>query len=47
VGISQLIMGSDYPVGESNPIAWLGSCGLNQEEINAIAGGNAKKLLSI
>ena len=47
VGIKQLVMGSDYPVGESNPVAWLNSCGLNKEDVLAIAGGNAQKLLSI
>jgi aminocarboxymuconate-semialdehyde decarboxylase len=47
VGVNQLVMGSDYPIGESDPIAWLNSCGLNQSEVSAIAGGNAQKLLSI
>ncbi|MPS28722.1 MAG: amidohydrolase [Alcaligenaceae bacterium] len=45
VGVDRLVMGSDYPVGESDPVAWLRQCGLAGDELAAVAGGNAAKLL--
>jgi aminocarboxymuconate-semialdehyde decarboxylase len=47
VGADRILMGSDYPVGEKDPIAWLQSCGVEGEALNAIAGGNAAALLDI
>jgi aminocarboxymuconate-semialdehyde decarboxylase len=47
VGADRIVMGSDYPVGEKDPISWLQSCGVEGETLNAIAGGNAATLLGI
>jgi aminocarboxymuconate-semialdehyde decarboxylase len=45
VGASRIVMGSDYPVGEKDPVNWLRSCGLSGEALDAVAGGNAEHLL--
>lgn len=45
VGVSRLVMGSDYPVGEKNPVAWLQEAGLAGADLAAVAGGNAARLL--
>jgi aminocarboxymuconate-semialdehyde decarboxylase len=45
VGVSQLVMGSDYPVGEKDPVRWLREAGLDGEALQAVAGGNAERLL--
>jgi aminocarboxymuconate-semialdehyde decarboxylase len=47
VGPDRLIMGSDYPVGESDPVAWLRRCGVQGEDLSAIAGGNAAELIGL
>jgi aminocarboxymuconate-semialdehyde decarboxylase len=47
VGVDRIVMGSDYPVGEKDPVAWLGQSGVNGEDLAAIAGGNAARLLGI
>ena len=47
VGIDRLVMGSDYPVGEADPVGWLRKCGLEGESLKAVTGGNAAKLLGI
>ena len=47
VGADRLLMGSDYPVGESDPVAFLKRCGLEGEELAAVAGGNAARLLGL
>ena len=47
VGADRLVMGSDYPVGEKDPIGWLRECGLAGEQLAAIAGGNAARLLGL
>ncbi len=47
VGLDRLVMGSDYPVGESDPLAWLRSAGLAGEGLRAVAGGNAAALLGL
>ena len=46
VGPSQLVMGSDYPVGEKDPVGWLREAGLEGENLRAVCGGNAERLLS-
>ncbi len=40
-------MGSDYPVGEKDPVGWLRECGVAGKDLAAIAGGNAARLLGI
>ena len=45
VGVDRLVMGSDYPVGELDPVGWLRSAGVEGEDLAAIAGGNAARLL--
>lgn len=47
VGPERLVMGSDYPVGEKDPVAWLRSAGLADAELQAVAGGNAARLLGL
>ena len=45
VGVSQLVMGSDYPVGEKDPVRWLREAGLEGADLQAVSGGNAERLL--
>jgi predicted TIM-barrel fold metal-dependent hydrolase len=40
-------MGSDYPVGEKDPIGWLKEAGLSGQELANVAGGNAARLVGI
>jgi predicted TIM-barrel fold metal-dependent hydrolase len=40
-------MGSDYPVGEKNPVQWLQAAGLHGSDLAAVAGGNAARLLQL
>jgi aminocarboxymuconate-semialdehyde decarboxylase len=47
VGVDRLVMGSDYPVGEADPVGWLRQCGLAGEELAAVTGGNAARLLGL
>jgi aminocarboxymuconate-semialdehyde decarboxylase len=47
VGADRLVMGSDYPVGEKDPVGWLRSAGVAPGDLAAIAGGNAARLLGI
>jgi aminocarboxymuconate-semialdehyde decarboxylase len=47
VGTERLVMGSDYPVGEKNPVQWLQQAGLEGEALAAVAGGNAHNLLGL
>ncbi|MBL8383381.1 MAG: amidohydrolase [Burkholderiales bacterium] len=47
VGIDRLVMGSDYPVGESDPVGWLRGAGLAGDDLAAVAGGNAARLLGL
>ncbi len=47
VGVDRIVMGSDYPVGEQDPVAWLRGVGLSGEDLAAVAGGNAARLLGL
>ncbi len=47
VGVDRLVMGSDYPVGEADPVGWLRSAGLNGTDLAAVSGGNAARLLGL
>jgi aminocarboxymuconate-semialdehyde decarboxylase len=47
VGAERIVMGSDYPVGEKDPVAWLKACGLEGAPLHAVAGGNAAHILGI
>ena len=47
VGADRLVMGSDYPVGEKDPLAWLRQAGVTGDELTAITGGNAARLLGL
>ena len=47
VGADRLVMGSDYPVGEKDPVGWLRECGVAGENLARIAGGNAAQLLGL
>jgi aminocarboxymuconate-semialdehyde decarboxylase len=48
VGPERLLMGSDYPVGERDPIGLLRkSKAVGKQNLAAIAGGNAAKLLKL
>lgn len=46
-GTDRLVMGSDYPVGEKNPVAWLQDAGLSGDALRAVAGGNAAHVLGL
>ena len=45
VGADRLVMGSDYPVGEKDPVRWLRDAGVAGADLAGIAGGNAARLL--
>jgi aminocarboxymuconate-semialdehyde decarboxylase len=47
VGADRLVMGSDYPVGENDPVGWLRECGVGGNDLAGIAGGNAARLLNL
>jgi len=47
VGADRLVLGSDYPVGEKDPLAWLQDAGVQGADLQAIAGGNAARLLGL
>lgn len=47
VGADRIVMGSDYPVGERDPVGWLRDAGVAGDALAAIAGGNAARLLGL
>ena len=47
VGAERLVMGSDYPVGEKDPVGFVRNCGVAGTQLAAICGGNAARLLGI
>ncbi|MFA5709826.1 amidohydrolase family protein [Mycolicibacterium sp.] len=49
-GADHVMLGTDYPydMGDDDPLALLGACsGLDQDQIDLIAGGNAARLLGL
>ena len=47
VGADRLVMGSDYPVGEKDPVGWLRGAGVSGADLANIAGGNAGRILGL
>ena len=48
VGAERIVMGSDYPVGEADPIGFIERCpGITKVEVDMITGGTAAKLLRL
>jgi aminocarboxymuconate-semialdehyde decarboxylase len=47
VGADRLVMGSDYPVGEKDPVGWLRQAGVAGADLANIAGGNAARILGL
>jgi aminocarboxymuconate-semialdehyde decarboxylase len=48
VGADRIVMGSDYPVGEVDPIGFVERCpGITSEQVAMITGGNAAKILGL
>jgi aminocarboxymuconate-semialdehyde decarboxylase len=48
VGADRLVMGSDYPVGEADPVGFIRQCrALSQEQAGMIVGGTAANLLGL
>jgi aminocarboxymuconate-semialdehyde decarboxylase len=47
VGADRIVMGSDYPVGEKDPVGWIGSLGLSASETAKMCGENAARLLAL
>jgi aminocarboxymuconate-semialdehyde decarboxylase len=46
VGADRLVMGSDYPVGEKDPILFIKKMNLSGKEEDLVCGGNAERLLN-
>lgn len=47
VGADRLVMGSDYPVGEQDPVKWIRDTGVTGADLTNIVGGNAARLLGL
>ncbi len=47
VGPDRLVLGTDYPVGDPDPLAILHAAGLAGDELAAVSGGNAAELLGL
>ena len=45
VGADRLVMGSDYPVGEKDPLGFLQQFDLSPDDLEKISGKNAERLL--
>lgn len=47
IGADRMVMGSDYPVGEKDPVAWIRGQDFTSSQVEQICGGNAARLLSL
>ena len=47
VGADRLVLGSDYPVGEHDPVGFLRNAGVSGEDLANMAGGTAARLLGL
>ena len=47
IGADRLVMGSDYPVGEKDPVAFIKNSGISQIDVDRICGANAARLLNL
>jgi aminocarboxymuconate-semialdehyde decarboxylase len=47
VGADRLVMGSDYPVGEKDPVGFIKNLNFSENETKEICGGNAARLLGL
>jgi predicted TIM-barrel fold metal-dependent hydrolase len=47
VGADRVVLGSDYPVGEPNPIEFVESCALSAQEKANIIGANAARRFGV
>lgn len=47
VGADRLVMGSDYPVGEKDPIGFIRENTPSEDQMRQICGGNAARLLNL
>ena len=47
VGPDRLVMGSDYPVGEKDPIRFIRESTSSEDQLQQICGGNAARLLNL
>src|SRR6266436_5221520 len=47
VGADRVVLGSDYPAGEGEPIAFVRSCALSEDEKRMIIGENAGRLFGV
>ena len=47
VGADRIVLGSDYPVGEKDPVGFVERCGVSDDELDMIAGRTLAGLLGI
>jgi len=48
VGADRIVMGSDYPVGEADPVGFVEHCpGITKADVDMIVGGTAAKILGL
>ena len=45
VGTDRIVLGTDYPVGDRNPLEFVGGCGFSDAEVAGIMRGNAQRML--